>query len=633
MTDNPLLLAALRYAANGWNVFPLHSIERGACTCRKPKCDSPGKHPRIDHWNERSTVDEQQIEAWWGEWPNANIGVATGFSSGVWVLDIDNKQTVEVGLDYVGLGDQSLRELEERYGVLPDSPTVQTGGGGYHVYFAWDEDAEIRNKARFKPGLDARGNGGYVVAPPSVHLSGHVYRWADDLANPVLAPNWLVEQVLAPVGPDGAGEDEWDFATPYPEGARNESLHETGAKLRRRLGLNELQLFGVLMVHNARQCIPPLEPDEVMRIAHNCAAYSVDRHMPSAEEFDDVGDKPPPEIKEGAHLCLTLSELMERPPVAPPPLVYYPGGNEVMLHAGTGMVLAGPPNAGKTWVGMDLMVGLASGGKWLGRYQCEPSRVLFVDEEGHPYGDHARLKKILDGRDYLSHIGLPLILSLGKGIRLDTEMGLTVFRRMLDLYQPNVVVLDSLVRFNSADENDARGMANFFHITKDLMKYYGIAFLFTHHVRKPSMMDDGDLGNSLRGTSEIRAWPDWISVLTADLVMHNVKQRWGRREDESLQISLNIDDAAGTAAPYVSGTIAKDDKSKAGQQNKILKAIQDLDDAGDFATIEAIADVVERSERTVRDYLNGMVQKGALEAEFGVTIPGMRGSKTVYHIK
>jgi putative DNA primase/helicase len=161
---------ALRYAELGWFVFPLWPIHRDAsglatCGCGNSKCLSVGKHPRIK-WKAGATCDPETVRAFWTRWPEAGIGIATGAVSGIIVLDIDGPKGLE-----------ALRRLEAELGPLPRGPTVKTARG-WHRYFKSVPDEFTRCSA--VDGLDVRGDGGYVVAPPSSHASGHTYRWVAD---------------------------------------------------------------------------------------------------------------------------------------------------------------------------------------------------------------------------------------------------------------------------------------------------------------------------------------------------------------------------------------------------------------------------------------------------------------------
>jgi hypothetical protein len=106
----------------------------------------------------------ERLEAWWRRWPDANVGVVTGEVSGIAVVDVDPRNG----------GDAALRELEARHGILPVTAEVRTGGGGQHLWFAAEEQPP---SGELGPGLELKGEGGMVVAPPSVHASGRRYVW------------------------------------------------------------------------------------------------------------------------------------------------------------------------------------------------------------------------------------------------------------------------------------------------------------------------------------------------------------------------------------------------------------------------------------------------------------------------
>ena len=157
---------ALEYARRGLHVFPLHSIRNGQCTCGQNCGKNAGKHPRVTGGFKAATIDPKQITSWWTKWPDANIGIATGAISGIVVIDIDGPKGLE-----------ALRQLEAELGPLPPGPTAKTARGS-HRFFGHTGEFTPCSAA---DGLDVRGDGGYVVAPPSDHLSGHVYQWCSDV--------------------------------------------------------------------------------------------------------------------------------------------------------------------------------------------------------------------------------------------------------------------------------------------------------------------------------------------------------------------------------------------------------------------------------------------------------------------
>src|SRR5688500_6680713 len=166
-----LLDFALEYAAKGWQVIPLHTpTESGYCTCNKTDCKSVGKHPRTRNGLKDSTSDQAKIREWWSMWPNANIGIVTGETSGIIALD--------VALDK--FGEKSLAYLEDENDSLPTTLPSVTGSGGRHYLFSLPEVSIKNSASSIGQGLDIRGNGGYIVAPPSLHKSGNRYKWKND---------------------------------------------------------------------------------------------------------------------------------------------------------------------------------------------------------------------------------------------------------------------------------------------------------------------------------------------------------------------------------------------------------------------------------------------------------------------
>lgn len=158
---------AVHYASKKLAVIPVHEpLEAGRCSCGNTECRDIGKHPRVDGGFKAATTDPDLIRSWWAKWPNANVAIATGAVSGIVVVDVDPKRG---GLD-------SLEALEKQVGPIPMGAAVYTGGDGAHSYLA-HPGGHVPNKQNLLPGLDVRGDGGYVVAPPSLHESGQRYEW------------------------------------------------------------------------------------------------------------------------------------------------------------------------------------------------------------------------------------------------------------------------------------------------------------------------------------------------------------------------------------------------------------------------------------------------------------------------
>lgn len=231
MSAPNLLRAAMAYGALGWRVLP---------------CQPSGKTPILKDWPNRASTDPDVITSWWRDQPTANIAVATGPGSGIFVLDVDGAE-----------GEAALAELERKHGPLPDLfPQQRSGSGnGWHAFLAWPEGRTIRNSAgRIGRGIDVRGEGGACMLAPSLHRSGRRYAWAlgsspRDLA-PEPAPEWLLEMAAPPPAPPAepcrppsrqhgdryvlrALEAELALVAAAPAGRRNDQLNTSAHALYR----------------------------------------------------------------------------------------------------------------------------------------------------------------------------------------------------------------------------------------------------------------------------------------------------------------------------------------------------------------------------------------------------------------
>ena len=208
------LLAALRYAAIGLRVLPIRPAS---------------KAPMLLDWPTRASVDPDTIRGWWHQRPQAGVGIATGPQPDgrhIICVDIDNHNPAQLGAD-------TIRDLQDAYGELPDTWSAITGSGGQHLLFTVPPDAGIRNDAGrlLGPGVDIRGGGGQIVVEPTIHPNGRPYAWETapwDI--PIAdAPGWLIALLTAdrhdtppePPREPYTGEerpgDRWAAVTPWAE--------------------------------------------------------------------------------------------------------------------------------------------------------------------------------------------------------------------------------------------------------------------------------------------------------------------------------------------------------------------------------------------------------------------------------
>jgi hypothetical protein len=280
---NPALNSAQKYAKLGYRVLPMHRATDGKCSCHRDNCRSPGKHPMTPHGHKDATSDLSSISKIWSTSPDTNVGIATG--SGLVVLDIDPRND----------GFDSLEILQKEYGELPDTPTVNTGGGGLHFYFRTDKPIKSTT-GTLGPGIDICSRGKIVVAPPSTHPSGKKYAFQEGKA--------LGEIDLAPL-PDRLLrlllEKKQLFPSPatsqagssIAEGDRNNTLTSLAGGMRYR-GIGEESIFSALMLENRSRCTPLLPESEVRGIAHSIAKYepeNTSNHPSIYSLIDDMNEK------------------------------------------------------------------------------------------------------------------------------------------------------------------------------------------------------------------------------------------------------------------------------------------------------------------------------------------------------
>lgn len=257
--QDPRLEAALRYARRGWPVFPLHAIEaNGVCTCGKRGCQKPGKHPRTSRGFKDATTDPARISEYWTHWPNSNIGVLTGRGSNLLVIDIDREG-----------GQRSLVGLESQFGPLLGTLESRTGRGR-HLYFQYPPGKNIRCSAgKLAEGLDVRAEGGYAVAPPSVHEFGNNYQWVVE-TEPAVLPGWMTK-ILAQLEVTVLRDNQ--TAAKVPQGQRNAHLTSLAGSMRRR-GMSVSAMEAALLEENKLRCDPHLPESEVRRIAQSVGRYA-----------------------------------------------------------------------------------------------------------------------------------------------------------------------------------------------------------------------------------------------------------------------------------------------------------------------------------------------------------------------
>lgn len=248
------------YARLGFSVIPVHNIVNGNCSCGSPKCKAKGKHPKFK-WaaQQKNPYTVKELVEIWEKYPNANVGIVTGPVSGILVLDIDGEAGIE-SLESVGLP----------VDALPISPSVNTGGGGMHIYYRYPETGDVQTKAGLLPNVDIRAKGGFVVAPPSIHLSGNEYAWVKGCSivdiDPVDADLSLIfDDAPTEVKQPQSGTRWFErLISGVPEGKRNEAATRLAGRYLQK-GLSRTEVKFMLMAWNVVN-IPPITEKEIDQV-------------------------------------------------------------------------------------------------------------------------------------------------------------------------------------------------------------------------------------------------------------------------------------------------------------------------------------------------------------------------------
>jgi hypothetical protein len=286
VSENPpkCLKAALEYAARGWPVFPIHWPIKDKCSCGKEDCQNQAKHPLTKHGLNDATTDVAVIKEWFKKWPQANIALATGQKAGFVVLDIDPRNG----------GTESLKKLTQKGNLPVYTPTVYTGGGGEHIIMQHPGKAQMKNRQNVNqlPGIDFKGDGGYVVAAPSRHISGKQYTWkVSHLSHKIQAiPDWLYKILLDDSLYSGsfkhsstrnskvnAKNNGWaNLWQGTAQGERDTTATKLAGRMLAR-GLPEEEVLEILTCWNMRNN-PPMPERDISRVVKSIDSAEIKKH-------------------------------------------------------------------------------------------------------------------------------------------------------------------------------------------------------------------------------------------------------------------------------------------------------------------------------------------------------------------
>jgi len=356
--ENPFLRAALAYAARlGWPVFPL-----------KPRA----KEPLTAHGHKDATLDETIIRQWWKKWPKANIGIPTGVA--FWALDVDPRHG----------GDDSLMALVARHTALADTIQQMTGGGGSQLLWQNPPGAKMPCHNGVWPGIDVKGEGGYIVVPPSIHPSGKEYVWdtakksiLEERINP--ANPWLVVEIMAAANHHTGPTEPFELPERIPKGKRHPTLFRMGCAMRHK-GCGHPEILAALWEINQQRCEEPYARDHIETLAADIAQRY--RAGPGDQE-------PAPEEKREAVLPspLTVAEVLDLDIPLPETLI-----ENLLPRRGLALMI-GAQRSGKTAFAAQVAIALATRRPLFDYYSLKAPGAVIVMEKDDP-GGNATFKDI-----------------------------------------------------------------------------------------------------------------------------------------------------------------------------------------------------------------------------------------------
>lgn len=424
------------YIAEGWRVFPVIT---------------GGKTPAVDGWQTFNPIGY--------EFNGHNVGLPTGEGNGIVVLDVDAMHG----------GYESLAELEEQHGVLPETLRSITANGGAHYFFRHPGKGPLGNGVAIygMPGVDVRGDGGYVVVPPSKLDANRVYAWDEGSTKDVAPlPTWIAEHKQKRVAPSETQDDEH-----YPEGTRNDSLSRVAGSLRH-FGTPQDVLERTLLELNEAKCNPPLSVDEVTAIARSVGRYK-QGHLPKPQ--------PKPQSLSVSAATFVSMEVKAAKWLA----------TEIWPEEAVGFV-AGMGKSFKSFLALELGYSLATGADFLRKFPVpEARKVLLIQQESSLGAYQVRVANVarrLGPTDNLSIVS-------NKHLSLESDTDIERIENEIARVRPALLILDPLASFLHGDENSAQNMGEVVSTLRRLRDDYGCAICIVHHNRKD--------GAAMRGSTAL----------------------------------------------------------------------------------------------------------------------------------
>lgn len=435
--------AALDYLARGWHPFPVATF----------RADKKKRNPLIK-WKPYQTKKptEEEVREWWAEWPDAGIGLATGSIPNLVVVDLDERSGADMDLTR-----------------WPETYTVRSPGGA-HLYFTHPGKPVKNSAGKLGPGIDVRGDGGFIIAPPTVRGDGGSYLTAYDapLAKYPGKPSsddFNVDDIVLTAVPSWFDELIEKGA---PEGQRNDSLVKLAGSMAARSVPRERAL-AELMEWGDR-CAPPMERTDVIDVVRRI--YLAERQKRAVKKLDENRKK--------------FIDLMPLPD-----FVKEYGGYKVdwivenWIPAASIGFMVSPPECYKSWLSGDIAVGVAVGKPLLGNYPVtRTGPVIVIQQEDH-FGQTANRYTVQSGEALgTEDSGAErLYIQVGRDFHFGNPKAVKELREVIEEIRPVLVVIDPLYAVVDCGDHMVRAPQQM-KCLKHLRDEFGVCFLLVHHAGK-----------------------------------------------------------------------------------------------------------------------------------------------------
>ena len=439
---------AFKYADAGLSVFPLRERD---------------KRPATANGFKDATTDKTQIERWWKENPNYNIGIATGSpSGGLVVVDVDeDKEKGKTGLS-------SIQNWMKKNGQIPKTVEVVTGRGGLHAYYFCK--TKLSNRTNVLDSVDIRADGGYVVAPPSIHPNGNSYHFAEGFGLEYGIKDASDIVVELATFKQSAPKETFNLSGAIPEGTRVDTLFKLTCSLIDK-GMSEIAIRNAVRAENNTRCNSPLSEEELEKEVFQ--AFKRD-YVPT---HDFVQDASKPE-EQALPQIVNFGNLYGHLPEVKPVLI------EGILRQGHKMIISSGSKAGKSYLLINLAIKIAEGWSWLG-FKCTQGKVLYINMEI----DEASILNRFDSE----YKALKLdTISNRNNIDIWTLRGYSMpLSKLVEHIGDDVkkagysaIIIDPLYKVMQGDENNNSDIAQMVTGFDKLANETGASVIYAHHYSK-----------------------------------------------------------------------------------------------------------------------------------------------------